>query len=66
MVTTPSRGAEIQAVATRIRDKDRRLRELPESPAHAPASADLAAAMELLVRMKLADARAKVDAITAP
>ncbi len=66
MVTTPSRGAEIQAVATRIRDKDRRLRELPESPAHAPARADLAAAMELLVRMKLADARAKVDAITQP
>ncbi|OGL00828.1 MAG: hypothetical protein A3E31_17810 [Candidatus Rokubacteria bacterium RIFCSPHIGHO2_12_FULL_73_22] len=64
MVTTPSRGPEVQAVATRIREKDRELRQLPESPVHAPARADLAAAMDLLVQMKLAEARAAVDAIT--
>lgn len=66
MVTTPSRAPEVQAVATRIRDTDRKLRQLPDSPAHALARADLAAAMDLLVQMKVADARARVEAINQP
>lgn len=66
MVTTASRAPEMQAVAARIRDTDRKLRELPESPAHAQARADLAAAMDLLVQMKAVDASAKVDAIKLP
>lgn len=66
MVTTPSRAPEVQAVAARIRDTDRKLRELPESPAHARARADLEAAMDLLVQMKVTDARAKVDIIKQP
>lgn len=66
MVTTPSRAPEIQAVATRIRDVDRTLRESPESRAHARARADLAAAMDLLLQMNVADARARVNAIKQP
>jgi negative regulator of replication initiation len=66
MVTTASRAPEMQAVAARIRDTDRKLRELPESPAHAQARADLAAAMDLLVQMKAVDASATVDAIKLP
>jgi len=63
MVTTPSRGAEIQAVATRIRETASRLQALPESPALARARADLAAAKDLLVQMKPADASARLDAV---
>lgn len=66
MITTVSRARELQAVAARIRETDRRLRELPESPAHSQAIADLAAAMDLLVQMRAADASAKVDTITLP
>ena len=66
MVTTASRAPEMQAVATRIREADRKLRELPESPAHAQARADLAAAMDLLMQMKTPDASAKLDAIKLP
>jgi len=66
MVTTPSRGAEVQAVATRIRGTDRSLRQLPDAPVHARARADLAAARDLLLQMKLADARARLDAIQQP
>lgn len=66
MITTTSRAPEVQTVAARIREKGRKLRELPESPVHAQARADLAVAMDLLVEMKAADASAKVDAIKLP
>jgi hypothetical protein len=66
MVTMASRALEVQAVAARIRETDRKLRESPESPAHAQARADLAAAMDLLMQMKAADASAKMDAIKLP
>jgi M6 family metalloprotease-like protein len=66
MVTTAPRAPEIQAVAARIRETGRKLRELPESPAREQARADLAAAMDFLMQMKSADAGAKVDAIKLP
>jgi hypothetical protein len=66
MVTTSSRAREVQEVATRIREIVRRVRERPGSPAAARTSADLEAAMELLLQMTVAEARAKVDAITQP
>ena len=66
MVTTPSRATEVQAVATAIRDTERSLRRHPESQAVASARTDLTAAMDLLVRLNVADARAKVGAVRAP
>ena len=67
MVTTASRAPEMQAVAARISGtRTGNFRELPESPAHAQARADLAAAMDLLVQMKAVDASATVDAIKLP
>lgn len=66
MVTTASRAPEIQTVAARIRDTDKNLLELPESPARIQARADLEAAMDLLAQSKLADAKAKIDAINLP
>lgn len=66
MVTTSSRAREVQEVATRIREIVRRVRERPGSPTAARTSADLETAMDLLLQMKVAEARAKVDAITQP
>jgi hypothetical protein len=66
MVTTASRAPEVQSVATRVRHIDGKLRALPKSSAYAQARADLAAAMDLLMQMKAADASAKMDAIKLP
>lgn len=66
MVTEQSRAPEIQAAAKRIREIDARLQALPESSASAQAKAELTNAMELLLQLKVNDARGKLDNIEWP
>lgn len=66
MVTEQSRAPEVQAVAKRIREINDRLQALPESLASAQARAELTNAMELLLQLKVSDARGKLDNIEWP
>lgn len=66
MVTTASRAPEVQAVATAIRDAERRLRERPDSAAVATARAGLAEARDLLERLQVPEARARLAAVRLP
>ncbi len=66
MVLPGARAAEVQAVASAIREKEEELRRRPASTAADSARSDLASAKELLVRLDVAGARARVGAIRGP
>lgn len=66
MVTKHSSAVEVQAVAKQIREIDQRLTSLPESPASVEARANLTNIKELLVQMKVGDARIKTKNIKWP
>jgi len=61
LVTESSHAPEVQAVAKRLREIDGRLKSMPDSPAGSKARADLAAAKEFLLQMKVSEARAKAE-----
>lgn len=61
LVTESSHAPEVQAVAKRLREIDGRLKSMPDSPAGSKARANLTAAKELLLQMKVSEARAKVE-----
>jgi len=61
LVTESSHAPEVQAVAKRLREIDGRLKSMPDPPAGSKARADLAAAKELLLQMKVSEARSKVE-----
>ena len=65
-VTNKSIAAEIQSVAKRIREIDQRLAGLHESPSSVQTKADLTNIKELLLQMKVDDARAKIENIRWP
>ena len=61
MITKRSNAPEIQTAARRIREIAGRLEPLSKSSAYAQAKAELTNAMELLLQMKVSDARDKLD-----
>lgn len=61
MVAKSSSASEVQAVAKKLRELEGRLKSMPDSPAAAKAKANLAAAKELLLQMKVSEAKAKVE-----
>ena len=65
-VTNKSIAAEIQSVAKRIREIDQRLTGLHDSPGSVQPKADLTNIKELLLQMKVDDARAKIENIRWP
>ena len=65
-VTNKSIAPEIQSVSKRIREIDHRLTILPESQSSVQAKADLTNIKELLLQMKVGDAKAKMENIKWP
>ncbi|MBI4527412.1 MAG: hypothetical protein HY695_26765 [Deltaproteobacteria bacterium] len=61
LVTDPSHAPEIRATAKRLREIDNRLKGMPGSSGRSKARADLAAAKELLMQMKVSEARARLE-----
>jgi uncharacterized protein YeeX (DUF496 family) len=66
LVTNKSIAPEIQSVAKRIREIDHRLTILAESQSSVQAKADLTNIKELLLQMKVGDAKAKMENIKWP
>jgi hypothetical protein len=65
-VTHKSIAPDIQSVAKRIREIDQRLAGLHKSPSSVQAKADLSNIKELLLQMKVGDAKAKIENIEWP
>ena len=66
LVTNKSIAPEIQAVAKRVREIDHRLALLTESRSTAQAKANLTNIKELLLQMKVGDAKAQIENIKWP
>ncbi len=66
LIANKSIAAEIRSVAKRIREIDYRLTGLPGSPILIQAKAELTNIKELLLQMKVGDARAKIENIKWP